>query len=105
MGKVEETTLGAYCCTEIYSNIDAAIIKKSNWRSRYLNQIGILKTFRLFNPDGSEITSISPYFYFSDIFLENHWYLRSSRIIDLKNDGNTVIITTQNSRYTFQKGA
>ena len=71
MGKVEENTLGAYRCTEIYSISDAAIIEKSNWRSRYLNQIGILKTFRLFNPDGSEITSTSPYFYFSDIFLEN----------------------------------
>jgi len=105
MGKVEENTLGAYRCTEIYSISDAAIIEKSNWRSRYLNQIGILKTFRLFNPDGSEITSISPYFYFSDIFLENHWYLRSSRITGLTNDGSTVIITTQNSRYTFQKGA
>lgn len=105
MGKIEKTTLGAFCCTEIYSITSAAIIKKSNWRSRYLNKIGLLQVFRLFNPDGSEITSISPYFYFSDIFLENHWYLRSSRIIDLTNDGNTVIITTQNSRYTFQKGA
>jgi hypothetical protein len=72
--------LGVYRCIDVCTKTAAANGSKPNWRSRYIDQIGTLSLY-----ESERKFPGTPFFSFSN----NIWYLR------------TVIITTQNSRYTF----
>ena len=83
--------LGVYRCIDVCTKTAAANGSKPNWHSRYIDQIGTLSLY-----ESKRKSPGTPFFSFSN----NLWYLRSY-ISCITNDGRTIIITTQNSRYTF----